>query len=128
MIPQLRFTRGNISGLPRFAYSLRPASLLAPLYGSDQFPAVGDFYVQAFGGSVTLPTAGYNYSSGWTPLLAGLSPAGTTTSLAARPLRFPDDPSCASAPFQDPGRTDAPSPIAVASGAAAAVGKAKAPA
>jgi len=26
-------------------------------------------------------------------------------------LRFPDDPSCASAPFQDPGRTDAPSPI-----------------
>jgi hypothetical protein len=44
------------------------------------------------------------------------------------PLRFPDDPSCASAPFQDPGRTDAPSPIAVASDAAPAVGKAKAPA
>jgi hypothetical protein len=44
------------------------------------------------------------------------------------PLRFPDDPSCASAPFQDPGRTDAPSPITVASGAAPAVTKAKAPA
>ena len=44
------------------------------------------------------------------------------------PLRFPDDPSCASAPFQDPGRTDAPSPITVASGAALAVEKAKAPA
>jgi len=29
--------------------------------------------------------------------------------------RFPDDPSCASAPFQDPGRTDAPWPIPVAS-------------
>jgi hypothetical protein len=26
------------------------------------------------------------------------------------PLRFPDDPSCASAPFQDPGRTDEPLP------------------
>src|SRR6516165_9867947 len=44
------------------------------------------------------------------------------------PLRFPDDPSCASAPFQDPGRTDAPSPIMVASSAAPAVEKAKAPA
>src|SRR6201999_1343358 len=44
------------------------------------------------------------------------------------PLRFPDDSSCASAPFQDPGRTDAPSPITVASGAAPAVTKAKAPA
>src|SRR6516165_7777492 len=44
------------------------------------------------------------------------------------PLRFPGDPSCASAPFQDPGRTYAPSPITVASSAAPAVGKAKAPA
>jgi hypothetical protein len=26
------------------------------------------------------------------------------------PLRFPDDPSCASAPFQDPGRTGEPLP------------------
>jgi len=43
-------------------------------------------------------------------------------------LRFPGDPSCAFAPFQDPGRTDAPSPITVASSAAPAVGKAKAPA
>src|SRR5215467_3852166 len=42
--------------------------------------------------------------------------------------RFPGDPSCVFAPFQDPGRTDAPSPLAVASGAAPAVGKAKAPA
>ena len=44
------------------------------------------------------------------------------------PLRFPGDPSCAFAPVQDPGRTDAPSPITVASGAAPAVGTAKAPA
>ena len=66
---------------------LRPASLLAPLYGSDRIaPAIGDFYVQAFNGSVTLPVAGYNYSSGWTPLLAGLSPAGMAASLAAPDL------------------------------------------
>jgi len=33
-------------------------------------------YFQAFNGSVSLPVAGYNYNSDWTPLLAGLSPAG----------------------------------------------------
>src|ERR1700731_3803875 len=34
-------------------------------------PAFGDFYFQAFNGSVSLPVAGYNYNSDWTPLLAG---------------------------------------------------------
>jgi hypothetical protein len=29
-------------------------------------------------------SAGYNYNSDWTPLLAGLSPAGMAASLAAR--------------------------------------------
>ena len=57
---------------------------LPPCTDPTSFPAVGDFYVQAFGGSVILPAAGYDYSSGWTPLLVGLSPTGTTTSLAAR--------------------------------------------
>ena len=28
-------------------------------------PAFGDFYLQAFNGSVSLPVAGYNYNSGW---------------------------------------------------------------
>jgi hypothetical protein len=37
-----------------------------------------------FNGSVSLPVAGYNYNSAWTPLLAGLSPAGMAASLAAR--------------------------------------------
>ncbi|MGD0317990.1 MAG: hypothetical protein ABSB37_19130, partial [Xanthobacteraceae bacterium] len=41
-------------------------------------------YFQAFNGSVFLPVAGYNYNSDWTPLLAGLSPAGMAASLAAR--------------------------------------------
>src|ERR1700732_218221 len=45
---------------------LRPAKLLAPLHGSDwDAPALGDFYNQAFDGSVSLPVAGYNYNSGW---------------------------------------------------------------
>ena len=63
---------------------LRPASLLAPLNGSDRIaPAIGDFYIWASGGSVTLPAARYDYNSDWTPLLAGLSPAGIAASLAA---------------------------------------------
>src|SRR4051794_18473964 len=54
-------------------------------------PATGGFYIQASDGSVTLPVAGYDYNSTgllcwrehWTPLLAGLSPAGMAASLAA---------------------------------------------
>src|SRR6266516_569137 len=41
------------------------------------------FYFQATNGSVALPAAGYNYNSDWTPLLAGLAPAGMAASLAA---------------------------------------------
>jgi hypothetical protein len=75
--------RGFTGSLP-----LRPARLLAPLHGSDwDAPALGDFYFQAFDGSVSLPAAGYNYNSDWTPLLAGFSPAGMTASLAARSKR-----------------------------------------
>src|SRR5215210_170079 len=63
---------------------LRPVRLLAPLDGSDRVsPATGGFYIQASDGSVTLPVAGYDYNSYWTPLLAGLSPAGMAASLAA---------------------------------------------
>jgi hypothetical protein len=46
-------------------------------------PANGGFYFQAFDRSVALPVAGYNYNSVWTPLLAGLSPAGMAASVAA---------------------------------------------
>src|SRR4051794_32087258 len=35
------------------------------------------------GGSVAFPAAEYDYNSNWTPLLAGLSPAGMAASLAA---------------------------------------------
>ena len=69
-IPAIRSTRafafrGFTGSLP-----LRPARLLAPLYGSDwDAPALGDFYFQAFNGSVSLPVAGYNYNSDWTPCM-----------------------------------------------------------
>ena len=58
--------RGFTGSLP-----LQPARLLAPLYGSDwdTSPATGDFYFQAFNGSVFLPVAGYNYNSDWTPCM-----------------------------------------------------------
>jgi len=66
---------------------LRPVRLLAPLNGSDRItPAIGDFYFWASSGSVTLPASRYNYSSDWTPLLAGLTPAGTAASFAAPTL------------------------------------------
>ena len=45
--------------------------------------ATEGFYFQAFNGSVALNVAGYDYNSDWTPLLAGLSPAGMAASLAA---------------------------------------------
>src|SRR3954469_16254885 len=66
------------------SHLLRPVRLLAPLDGSDRVsPATGGFYIQASGGSVALPAAGYDYNSHWTPLLAELSPAGMAASLAA---------------------------------------------
>src|SRR5664280_572075 len=59
-------------------------------------PATGGFYFQAFSGSVALPAAGYDYNSVWTPLLAGLSPAGMAASLAAlvRPCSRPTSKRC----------------------------------
>src|SRR5262245_60679447 len=83
-LPQLRFTRAENFVASVVRTLLRPASLLAPLNGSDRIaPAIGDFYIWASGGSVTLPAARYDYNSDWTPLLAGLSPAGIAASLAA---------------------------------------------
>src|SRR5262249_47282802 len=62
-----------------------------PCTDLTSLPANGGFYFQALDGSVTLPVAGYNYNSVWTPLLTGLSPAGMAASLAAlvRPCSCP---------------------------------------
>src|SRR5450756_2271453 len=77
-----------VASLVRFRYSLPGCS--PPVRIRLERPAFGDFYFQAFNGSVSLSVAGYNYNSDWTPLLAGLSPAGMAASLAAR--SFATDP------------------------------------
>jgi hypothetical protein len=43
----------------------------AAVYWDGVRPAIGGVYFQAFGASVTLPAAGYNYSSDWTSSAGG---------------------------------------------------------
>jgi hypothetical protein len=82
--PAIRSTRATISWLHWFASATACQVARPPVRIRLARPAFGDFYFQAFNGSVSLPVAGYNYNSDWTPLLAGLSPAGMAASLAAR--------------------------------------------
>src|SRR3954463_5892661 len=82
--PAIRFTRDPFfeASLVRDCYGLSGCS--PPWTDRTKFPwPTGDFYIQASGGSVALPAAGYDYNSNWTPLLAGPSPAGMAASLAA---------------------------------------------
>ena len=82
--PAIRFARGTYFGASWFTHLLRPVRLLAPLYGSDwNTQPPGAFTSRLSTGSVALTVAGYNYNSDWSPLLAGLSPAGMAASLAA---------------------------------------------
>src|SRR3954462_12032221 len=70
------------ASLVRVCYGLSGCS--PPWTDRTKFPwPTGDFYIQASGGSVALPAAGYDYNSNWTPLLAGLSPAGMAASAAS---------------------------------------------
>ena len=84
LIPQSVSRGGSFQGYSG-SRLLRPVRLLAPLDGSgwDISPVTGDFYFQASDGSVALPAAGYHYDSHWTPLSAGLAPAGMAASFAA---------------------------------------------
>ena len=84
--PAIRSTRATISWLHWFASATACQVARPPVRIRLARPAFGDFYFQAFNGSVFLPVAGYNYNSDWTPLLAGLSPAGMAASLAARSI------------------------------------------
>jgi hypothetical protein len=81
----------SISWLHWFASATACQVACPPVRIRPERPAFGDFYFQAFDGSVSLPVAGYNYNSDWTPLLAGLPPAGMAASFAAR--SFSTDPS-----------------------------------
>src|SRR3954463_10287882 len=82
-LPQCVLRGARFSRLHWFAFATA-CQVARPLDGSDRVsPATGGFYIQASGGSVALPVAGYDYNSNWTPLLVGLSPAGMAASLAA---------------------------------------------
>src|SRR5712691_9343490 len=74
---------GSISWLHWFASATACQVARPPVRIRLERPAFGDFYFQAFNGSVSLSVAGYDYNSDWTPLLAGLAPAGMAASLAA---------------------------------------------
>jgi hypothetical protein len=84
IFPQSDSRGRSISGLTGSPL-LRPVSLLASPVGSDQdcSQRTGGFYFQASDGSVTLPAAGYDYDIDWTPMSAGLAPAGIAASFAA---------------------------------------------
>ena len=77
----------SISWLHWFA-SATACQVACPLYGSDwdTSPATGDFYFQAFNGSVFLPVAGYNYNSDWTPCMGPF--LSRSFGRAAHPLSF----------------------------------------
>src|SRR5262249_28950303 len=91
IIPQSVSRGARFSRLRWFATATACPVAGPPCTDLTGLPANGGFYFQAFDGSVTLPVAGYDYNSVWTPLLAGLSPAGMAASLAAlaRPCSCP---------------------------------------
>src|SRR4051812_25093728 len=83
-LPQSVSRGTRFSRLHWFAFATACQVARPPWTDRTKFPwPTGDFYIQASGGSVALPAAGYDYNSNWTPLLAGLSPAGMAASLAA---------------------------------------------
>ena len=79
--PAIRFARAMTFVASWFTHLLRPARLLAPRYGSDHLRGQRGLLLPGF--QRDEPVAGYNYSSDWTPLLTGLSPARMAPSLAA---------------------------------------------
>src|SRR6516165_8879311 len=90
IVPQSVSRGARFSRLRWFA-TATACQVAGPCTDLTGLPATGGFYFQAFDRSVVLPVAGYNYNSVWTPLLAGLSPAGMAASLAAlvRPCSGP---------------------------------------
>jgi hypothetical protein len=79
--PAIRFARAMTFVASWFTHLLRPARLLAPRYGSDHLRGQRGLLLPGF--QRDEPVAGYDYSSDWTPLLTGLSPARMAASLAA---------------------------------------------
>ena len=83
--PAIRFARGSNFGAYWFAFATACQSARLPL--SDQTriaPSAPEAFTSRLSaGSVTLPAAGYDYDIDWTPMSAGLAPAGTAASFAA---------------------------------------------
>src|SRR5204863_5927460 len=79
--PAIRFARAMTFVASWFTHLVRPSRFLAPRYGSDHLRGQRGLLLPGF--QRDKPVAGYNYSSDWTPLLTGLSPARMAASLAA---------------------------------------------
>src|SRR5215467_5552133 len=77
------FDRSSSWQFEASSYTATPKGHPSSLLQHDACASSWHNYFQAFDGSVALPAAGYDYSIDWTPLLAGLSPAGMAASLAA---------------------------------------------
>jgi hypothetical protein len=87
--PAIRCTREVNFGATWFTHSLRPAKLLAPLYGSDRQSGrpPGAFTSRLSTGRSPFPLLDITTTATGPPLLAGLSPARMTASFAA-PIRY----------------------------------------
>ena len=83
--PAIRFTRALNFGA--YEFTIATACQFARLPLSDQTriaPGAPEAFTSRLSDrSVTLPAAGYNYDIDWTPMSAGLAPAGTAASFAA---------------------------------------------
>src|SRR6202043_2874995 len=83
--PAIRFTRALNFGA--YEFTIATACQFARLPLSDQTriaPSAPEAFTSRLSDrSVTLPSAGYNYDIDWTPMSAGLAPAGIAASFAA---------------------------------------------
>jgi hypothetical protein len=83
--PAIRFTRALNFGA--YEFTIATACRFARLPLSDQTriaPSAPEAFTSRLSvGSVTLPAAGYDYDIDWTPMSAGLAPAGIAASFAA---------------------------------------------
>ncbi len=82
--PAIRFARGLYFGASRFAYATACQIARPPTSDRTRSPLPQRAFTSRLSASlVTLTAAGYDYNIDWTPMLAGLSPAGMAASLAA---------------------------------------------
>jgi len=78
------FDRSSSWQFEASSYTATPRGPPSSLLQHDARASSWHNYVQAFDGAVTLTVAGYNYDIDWTPMSAGLAPAGMAASFAAR--------------------------------------------